>query len=94
MRPRQYKGRRLACGDGERNVRASFERVLATREPVPMALQRYDMIGRDGRFVERYWSPLISPVMSPDGEIAYHLIKPLDHDALLSLLVAAGNGHA
>src|SRR4051812_26770945 len=31
--------------DGERNLRASFGRVLSTKAPDRMALQRYDVVG-------------------------------------------------
>lgn len=55
---------------GTRNLRASLERVLATRAPDTMAVQKYDIVGPDGKFVTRYWSPKNIPVLKPDGEIA------------------------
>ena len=39
-----------------------------------MAVQRYDIRRPDtegGQFEERYWSPINTPVFSPNGEIAY-----------------------
>lgn len=59
---------------GERNLRASLERVVATRIADAMAVQKYD-IPRDetrgGGFEVRYWSPLNSPVFAADGAVAY-----------------------
>lgn len=48
------------AADGVRNLHASLRRVLATREPDSMALQRYDIpvMGRPGVFEERWWSPI------------------------------------
>jgi diguanylate cyclase (GGDEF)-like protein len=56
-----------------RNLRASFERVLKTHAPDAMALQKYDIRRpqTDGGFEERWWSPLNSPVLRPDGSLAY-----------------------
>ncbi|MFI1304300.1 PP2C family protein-serine/threonine phosphatase [Streptomyces sioyaensis] len=56
---------------GERNLRASLERVLATGSRDTMGLQRYDVEapGRPGVFEERYWSPVNAPVLGPDGQV-------------------------
>src|SRR5687768_9438494 len=57
---------------GVGNLRASLERVLLSREPDAMAVQKYDIPrpGGDG-FEERHWSPVNSPVLGADGEVAY-----------------------
>jgi serine phosphatase RsbU (regulator of sigma subunit) len=59
--------------DGVRNLGASLHRVLATRRPDTMALQKYDIpvMGRPGGFEERWWSPVNTPVVGPDGQVAY-----------------------
>jgi anti-sigma regulatory factor (Ser/Thr protein kinase) len=57
-----------------RNFRASLERVLRHRVPDAMAVQKYDIRRpaiEGGGFEERYWSPVNSPVLGPDGEVAY-----------------------
>ncbi|TYC66721.1 PAS domain S-box protein [Streptomyces sp. CB01881] len=56
---------------GTRNLRASLERVLATGLRDSMALQKYDVENPDrpGAFEERYWSPVNSPVIGPDGQV-------------------------
>src|SRR5579862_29788 len=42
---------------GTSNLRASLERVLKTRQPDTMPVQRYDIRSPDGSFETRYWSP-------------------------------------
>ncbi|GIZ53921.1 hypothetical protein NCCP691_39350 [Noviherbaspirillum aridicola] len=55
-----------------RNLRASLLRVVATRSPDTMVIQRYDVPRRDGMgFEVRYWSPVNTPVIAPDGEMIY-----------------------
>ncbi|MFI1334117.1 PP2C family protein-serine/threonine phosphatase [Streptomyces sp. NPDC020845] len=62
---------------GTRNLDASLRRVLATGERDSMALQKYDIpvpsgegVKRgEGRFEERYWSPVNTPVLGPDGSV-------------------------
>ena len=57
---------------GVRNLRSSLERVLAHRRTDTMAVQKYDVQRPDdGRFEERYWSPVNFPVVRPDGELVY-----------------------
>ena len=59
---------------GVRNLRASLLRAMATRSADTMAVQKYDIRRpalRGGAFEERYWSPLNTPVLSPEGEVLY-----------------------
>lgn len=56
------------------NVRASFQRILATRQPESMPVQQFDFPRgeREGEhFAKRYWSPVNSPVLSPDGAVQF-----------------------
>lgn len=58
---------------GTRNLRASLERVLRTRLPHTMAIQKYDIRrpeSEGGGFEERYWKPVNTPVLS-GGEVTY-----------------------
>ncbi len=59
--------------DGVRNLRASLQRVIAGRTADAMAIQRYDIKTPEaqGGFEVRYWKPINSPVLRPDGSIAY-----------------------
>ncbi|MFC9324244.1 PP2C family protein-serine/threonine phosphatase [Kitasatospora sp. NPDC057015] len=56
--------------DGMRNLAASLRRVLETGERDAMALQRYDVESAEqsGEWEERYWSPVNTAVLGPDGE--------------------------
>lgn len=59
---------------GVRNLRASLERVVNTRQPDAMAVQRYSIKrpGQEGGLYEvRYWSPLNTPVLSNEKELLY-----------------------
>jgi signal transduction histidine kinase len=60
--------------DAIRNTRASLDRVLRTRQPDVMVVQRHDVRRPESEgcgFEVRYWSPVNSPVLNPDGSIAY-----------------------
>jgi len=63
---------------GTNNLRASLERVLKTRQPDTMPVQKYDIRGPDGSFEARYWSPKNLPVLSPSGEVLYVLHRVED----------------
>lgn len=56
---------------GMRNLAASLKRVVETGERDAMALQRYDVESaeRPGQWDERYWSPVNTPVLGPDGKV-------------------------
>jgi light-regulated signal transduction histidine kinase (bacteriophytochrome) len=57
------------AADGARNLRASLDRVLLSKQPDTMAMQRYDVRGSDGVFEQRYWSPTNTPVLDRNGEV-------------------------
>ncbi len=59
---------------GVQNLRASLSRVLDRQTPDTMAVQKYDIRrpeSEGGGFEERHWSPVNSPVLGADGEVAY-----------------------
>jgi PAS domain S-box-containing protein len=60
-----------AAATGVNNLRASLNRVLETKAPDTMAIQKYDVRRPDGTFEERYWSPVNSPVLGADGHVEY-----------------------
>jgi PAS domain S-box-containing protein len=65
----------------EGNARASFDRVLQTRSPDAMALQKYDIRwpeSEGGGFEERYWSAVNSPVLDEGGEVQYIVLRVED----------------
>jgi signal transduction histidine kinase len=63
---------------GTNNLRASLERVLATRAADTMAVQKYDIRGPDGTFQAKYWSPKNLPVLSASGDVLYILHRVED----------------
>ncbi|WP_031508087.1 PP2C family protein-serine/threonine phosphatase [Streptomyces megasporus] len=80
--------------DGTKNLRASFQRVLDTGKPDTMLLQRYDIPvrGKEGEYEERYWSPLNTPVIGPDGSVALIINRVEDATAYVrDSLAAAGS---
>ena len=60
------------------NLRASLERVLATKSPDTMAVQKYDIPLPGGGFEAKYWSPRNIPVLSPSGDVLYILHRAID----------------
>jgi PAS domain-containing protein len=54
---------------GVSRLRASLERVLATRQPDELPGLKYDIARPDGTFEERWWSPVNSPVLGEDGKV-------------------------
>jgi signal transduction histidine kinase/CheY-like chemotaxis protein len=59
---------------GVGNLRASLDRVRRNLVPDTMAVQKYDIRRPEsdgGGFEVRYWSPRNSPVLGPDGSLAY-----------------------
>ncbi|MDX1836809.1 GGDEF domain-containing protein [Legionella taurinensis] len=65
---------------GVNNLRASLQRVLQTKSPDTMAVQKYDIRipeTEGDAFEERYWSPMNVPVVNQDNELLYiiHRVK-------------------
>ncbi|MFG3115621.1 PP2C family protein-serine/threonine phosphatase [Streptomyces sp. NPDC048197] len=77
--------------DGVRNLSASLHRVLATREPDPMALQKYDIpiMGRPGVFEERWWSPVNTPILATDGTVVWIIHRVEDVTAFVQARTGA-----
>jgi len=71
---------------GERNLRGSFERVLAGRRPDVMPVQRYPVRRPlDGSFEERWWSAVNAPVLGDDGEVAFIIHRVEDVTEIVKL---------
>lgn len=73
---------------GVRNLSASLDRVKRTLKPDTMAIQKYDIRRPDsagGGFELRYWSPVNTPVLSPNGRLAYiiHRVEDVTEFVLL-----------
>ena len=79
--------------DGVERLRASLERVIASKAADHMATQKYDVrrpadLGEG--FVERYWSPVNSPVLADDGriELIVHRVEDATETVRLKRLEA------
>ena len=73
---------------GVNNLRSSLQRVLKLRRPDAMAIQKYDIKRPDsegGGFEERYWSPLNSPVLDPNGNVSYIIHRVEDVTQIVRL---------
>ncbi|GAA3478875.1 PP2C family protein-serine/threonine phosphatase [Streptomyces yanii] len=71
--------------DGVRNLNASLRRALSSREPDTMAVQKYDIpvMDKPGVFEERWWSPINTPVLGPDGQVAWIIHRVEDVTAFV-----------
>lgn len=71
--------------DGVQNLSASLHRALASQEPDSMALQKYDipLMDQPGTFEERWWSPINTPVLGPDGTVAWIIHRVEDVTAFV-----------
>ncbi|HVU53033.1 MAG TPA: ATP-binding protein [Polyangia bacterium] len=65
---------------GTSNLRASLHRVLASRAPDTMAIQKYDIRRPEagGAFEERFWSPVNAPVLDAAGEVSVIIHRVAD----------------
>ena len=75
---------------GTHNLRASLERVISSRAPNMMAVQKYDIRrpsreGAPDEFEEHYWSPVNTPVLDGGGEVSYILHRVEDVTELIRL---------
>src|SRR5579862_6343613 len=76
------------AADGVLNLRSSLLRVLRDKVPDTMAVQKYDIRkpeSEGGQFEERHWSPVNSPVLSPQGEVLYIIHRVEDVTDFLRL---------
>ncbi len=65
------------------DLRASLNHVLQNAEAHTMAIVRYDIRDPAGKFEERYWSPINSPVLGPDHEVRYIIHRVEDVTAFM-----------
>lgn len=77
-----------ANATGTSNLRASLQRALTTRAADSMAVQKYDIRlpeSEGGAFVERYWSPVNSPVLDAAGKVQYLIHRVEDVTSFVHL---------
>lgn len=82
--------------DGVQKLTASFERVVTTRTADTMEVQRYSLRGADGKFVQRWWVPVNSPVFGPDSEVQFiiHSVGEVTDIVRMDLLLQSLPGMA
>ena len=75
-----------ALADGVSNLYASLRTVVKTGQPHAMAVQRYDIRDPDGKFIERHWQPINSPIHDRDGLLIYllHHVEVVTEEVLSS----------
>ena len=56
---------------GVENLTASLRRVMETGRADVMPVQKYDIHNGEGEFEERWWSPVNTPILGPDGSVRY-----------------------
>jgi PAS domain-containing protein len=80
-----------ALADGVSNLFTSLRTVVKTGQPHAMAVQRYDIRDPQGRFVERHWQPINSPVHDRDGILIYilHHVEDVTADMVPSPVQAS-----
>jgi PAS domain S-box-containing protein len=54
---------------GVKTLRASLEKVVASKQPDTLPELKYDVARPDGTFEERWWSPVNAPVLDENGEL-------------------------
>ena len=66
--------------DGVRNLSASLDRVMRFKSADTMAVQKYDvpLPGQREAFQAKWWSPVNTPVLAPDGEVQWILHRVVD----------------
>ncbi|SEM10314.1 Two-component sensor histidine kinase, contains HisKA and HATPase domains [Xaviernesmea oryzae] len=59
-------------------LEVSLRHVLATRKAHEMAAIQYDIPRPGGGFQQKFWTPVHTPVLGPDGEVKYIIQSPMD----------------
>ncbi|GGJ37416.1 SpoIIE family protein phosphatase [Streptomyces brasiliensis] len=75
---------------GAEHLKASLVEALNTGKPGTLTLQRYDLSApeRPGRFEERWWSEVHTPVPGPDGSVKWIVQQVEDVTAFVRSLTA------
>lgn len=63
---------------GVSDLNASFNKVLETKKPQQMPVQKYDVPRSDGTFEEKYWDVTNTPVLDETGKIKYIIHSVVD----------------
>jgi PAS domain-containing protein len=82
-----------SSADGMNNLLASLRIVAETGQAHVMAIQRYDVRDEDGRFIERYWQPVNTPIFDSDGHLRFilHYVEDVTEEMISSKKVKSGS---
>ena len=82
--------------DGVRRLSESLQKVIATRTADAMPVQRYAVRDESGNFVQRWWSPVNTPVLDEDGEVSLviHQVEEVTEFSRIKLLLESLPGAA
>jgi hypothetical protein len=61
------------AADGVSNLMRSLNSAAETGRAHAMAVQRYDVRDATGRFVEKYWQPVNTPILDAKGNLVFIL---------------------
>lgn len=73
---------------GVHNLKISLERVLQSKMPDTMAIQKYDIrlpLSEGGNYIEKYWSPYNTPILNEQGQVIYIIHKVDDVSGFMKL---------
>ena len=82
------------AASGVRNLRASLNRVIESKVPDTMPIQKYDIPRPESEgagFEERFWSPRNSPVFNNNGDLAYIIHRVEDVTSFVRLKASTGS---
>ena len=64
--------------DGVSNLMKSLHTAAESGRPHAMKVQRYDVRDTAGRFVEKYWQPVNTPILDRNGNLVFILHRVED----------------
>lgn len=82
--------------DGVQRLSESLRKVVATRSPDRMPVQRYAVSDEHGQFVQRWWDPTNTPLIDGNGEVSLiiHQVEEVSELSRMMLLLESLPGAA
>jgi PAS domain-containing protein len=80
--------------DGVSNLMRSLNSAAETGRAHAMAVQRYDVRDASGRFVEKYWQPVNTPILDANGNLAFilHHVEDVTDEVVAARLARRAAG--
>ncbi len=89
-----FPSRRPGPGDGEQaRMRTALRSVIRSREPGVLPMIRFDVpsAGAPRTLEERWWSPVVSPVVGAGGEVEHLVVQVEDVTATVRAVAPPGS---